>query len=728
MDLILDIDQSVGPGIYEAKITLNYFKRINNALIKFTQTINVNIPVESISNYLSEVKLVSWYWGINRPITVFENERNVPLTLILMNEGRYPVDGVTVEIKSLSPNVKLITDSSYCIARLESGANCRATLYVDLANVGPGTISFKVIVKYIFSEFGTHINAEKSFQISLKVMSFAAGKGLKLIDYGWRNDWPVYPNTKNAIFTVTLANKWPYSISGLEFKLKLPNKFKSKFDDYAISYISGPIDSLATVSAEFIIDVGNVTPSNYKAKLIAEYIVECGGAQIKVKQEFNLNINVNDLEEAIQLISSSWYGISPEPGTYGAYLMVLIRNNYVKEIRGPVLEIYLPKGFTCSINNDTIAYIPPYTQTLITTGLSQAASQQSLIDQLTALMFRYVMGGSREIRATISEGDIITYIIPLNIHVNRTGIYFANAILNFIDHWDNVRRINFTLPINVYGSTRMIEVYLPKSIRIINGSAILQLYLSNTGYSSIYDTYIILVPQAPILIPIQNVKYINRIDPNKNVSLTFNLIYNPTSIMTGMGGAMLHYTSLPLLIAIRFKDVLGYQHIFNVSAAILIEPFIDLRLGSDVKAELRGYNLIVSGTIINYGLSIARSTEVKVKFENISSSSFIGDIDPASQSAFRIEYPVKKELDRVIIELWYQDDYGRIHKRTYQLPVFKVKLKTPAEEAPKQPIIIFNYQWIIAIVSAFLAISLILIYRYLKKHERILSEEVISEI
>ncbi|GEM_PF-578276 len=728
LDLVMDVDGGLSPGIYEAEITISYFKRINNALTRFAQKLIINIPVESVSNYLPELRLVSWYWGVNRPITVFENERNVPLTFVIMNEGRYPVEGVSIEVASLSPSVKLITSSSFCAARLEPGASCRATLYVDLVGAGTGSIFFKVYLKYIFAEFGAHINVERSFQVSLEVASFAAGKGLKVVDYGWRNNWPVYPNTRDAVFTVTLANKWPYSISGLELKLLLPSGFESKFGDYAVTYISGPVDSLASITAEFTVSVGNVTPSIHKAKLIADYVVECGGAQLKVKQEFSINIRVDDLSEAVQLLTSSWYGASPEPGTYGAYLVVLIRNNYVKQIRGPVLEVYLPEGFTCSINNGSIAYIPPFTHVMASTGLGQLPPQQALISQLSSLMLSYMMGGSKSIEEVVSEGDIISFIVPLNIHVDRVGVYYADAVLNFIDHWDNVRRIRFTLPISIYGSTRMLEVYLPNSIKIVNGSALLAMHISNTGFSSIYDVYVAIIPQSPILIPIQNVKYISRIDPYRNVSLTFNLIYNPTSIMTGVGEALIQYTTLPLMVAVRFKDVLGYQHFFNISAAVLIEPFIDLRLGSDVKAELKEGSLAVSGTIINYGLSTARSAEVKVEAGNSTSTAFIGDVDSASQLAFRVDVPVSGDVNVVAVELRYCDDYGRFHRKVFNIPVVKVKPEIKVEETPRQPPFM-SYQLVIAMVLAFLALSLILIYRYLKRHERaFVGEEVLREV
>ncbi len=714
LDLHLDVED-VSSEVYQASIELNYFKRLNNAIVKFTQVITLNLPVEPIETYLPKISLVTWYWGRDTPTIVFEHDKYVPLTIVLINIGRYTAEGVEVKIEKLNSTVRFITNSSYCTARLDPGTTCRATIHLDLGKVSAGNVYFRVYVIYLFREYGVHVLKHQTFIISLPVERFAGGKGLEVVSSDWQNDWPVYPNTQNATFTITLANKWPYRISGLELKLFLPFGFISRDGSYTTTYISGPIDSLDVVTASFTISVGNVTPGRYKAKLIAEYIVECGGAQLKRIDEFEVTMIIQSLEGAIQLISSSWYGGSPEPGTYGAFLLITLRNNYITRIQGPILEIYLPKGFTCAINNETYALISPYTRTL-TYMYPSGSSPQQIMPQIPVIL-RYIAGGGGEAEYTVSQGEILSFIVPLNILTERVGEYYAKAYLNFIDHWGNVRRIALRIPIRLFGSTKLVEVYLPKSIRIINGTTSLSVTLTNKGYAPVYDAYVLMIPQAPIAIPVQNVKYVSRIDSNTNVTLSFNLIYNPTSIIS-RGGITLQYTSLPIILTIRYKDILGYQHMFNVSAAVLIEPFIDLRLGGDVKAELRGFSLIVSGTIVNYGLSIARSVEVRVIAENINSSTFIGDIDPASQSAFRVEMSLSKKVDRVKIEIICQDDYGREHKKEATLPVKTITIVTvTSEQKPPLPIT-SSHIIVIVMVAVFLTVVAYLLHRFLKRHTR----------
>ena len=718
LELHMDVG-NVSAGVYQAEIVLECFRKLGNSIVKLTQVIHLNLVVEPVETWLPLITMVTWYWGRGEPITVFEHERNVPLTLILMNIGRYTAEGVRVLVESLNSTVRFITNSSYCTLRLNPGESCRATLYLDLANVSVGNVYFKVYVIYLFREYGTHIMRQQVFLISLPVERFAGGKGLEIVSSNWENEWPVYPNTENATFTITLANRWPYRISGLKLELHLPSGFTSRSGRVALAYISGPVESLATVTADFKVTVGNVTPGRYIAKLIADYVVICGGAQIKVRDEFNVTLIVHSIKGAIQLVCSTWYGESPEPGTYGALLLVLLRNNYVAEIKGPILELYLPYGFTCSINNSTYATVPPYTQMY----MQLPVSTDNMISQETLIQLpRYIIGDRGELsNYRISEGQMIVFIIPLNVLVERTGTYYAKAYLNFLDHWGNVRRLEFTIPIIVFGSTKLVEVYPPVSVKVVNGTIVLPVTLVNKGWAPVYDIYILIAPQAPIAIPVQNVKYINVMKPNSNITILFYLTYNPTSILGGMGSFKLRYTSLPLLLTIRYKDVLGYPHIFNTSVAVLIEPFIDIRLGRDVKAELRGSTLVVSGTIVNYGLSTARSVEVKVIVETISSATFIGDIDPASQSAFRVEVPVDKSISRVVIQIVYQDDYGRVHEKQATLPVKIVYFTTPTRMEVTTPLE-HSYIIVTVMVAVFLALVAILLHRFLKKHSKLQEE------
>jgi len=718
LNVHMDLD-NVTPGIYPAKISLKYFKKVGNAIVKFTQTIHLNLVVESLEIYMPKLVIVTSYWGRDGPVTVFEHERNVPLTLIIMNIGRYAVEGVKVELKSLNSTVRFITSSSYCTARLEPGATCRATVYLDLANVSAGNLYLKAYIMYLFREFGAHKTSQQIFLISLPVERFAGGKGLEIVDSGWQNDWPVYPNTENATFTITLANKWPYRVSGLKLKLYLPSGFTSTSGNYSTCYISGPIDSLATVTSSFTVSVGNVTPGRYEAKLTVEYVVECGGSQLLKRQEFSINIIIHSLKESIQFISSTWYRESPEAEAYGSLLLISIRNNYVPQMNGPILEIYLPPGFTCAINNESYAKILPYTQALIATQAGNTPSYQTLLSQLPQIL---ITSSLKANQYAVSEGQIVSFLVPLNVLTKNAKTYYATAYLNFIDHWGNIRRIKLEVPIRVFGSTKIVDVYLPKSIKIINGSAILPVTIINKGSSSIYETYVYIVPQAPLAIPVENLKYIGKVNPNSNATVTFNLLYNPTSITSS--GLTVQYTSLPLILTVRYKDVLGYPHLFNISLAVLIEPFIDLRLAKDVKAELRGYSLIVSGTIINYGLATARSVEVKVIVEDGTSSSFIGDIDPASQSAFRIEMKLYRRVEKVKLEVTCQDDYGIVHKSTAIVPVEVIPLTTTTPEQ-KPPIPLgLGYIIVLIIVAAFLIVVAILLHRYLKKHSKVYEEEV----
>lgn len=725
LNLHVDVDKNMKPGIYPIVLNITYIVRANGATNIYSQSIGFNVVVDDVRQYLPKPMPIEWYWGTRTPTTVFEYNRDAPLTIIIYNPSRYTASGVVVRIKPLNNSVSVLKDTSYC-GTLAPGTTCSNVFYLDLANTSAGIISLNVLVEYLFRDYGVHIADNTSYEIVLRVERYAGGKGLEVVSYGWANNWPVYPQTENATYTITIANRWPYPISGILVELEAPKGF-SPVTGRGEAYIPGPIQSLNTFTATFTLNIGDVEPGTYPAKVKVDYVVETGGARIRVREEYNISIIVNSLKDSITLLEPSWLTGSPEPGTHGAVLIVRLRNNYVPSINGPVLEVKTPPGIYCSLNNESYVILPPVssisTSALLTYangvgrfgGIGKRSIEQ-ILSSMIASSLPETAGATR-----FDEGDIIEFNIPLNLLVNRTGVYYANATLNFIDQWGNVRRINFTIPIRITGSAKVINIWSPRILRIINGTGELSLTIVNDGSSPVYNVYIYLIPKSSIALPVDNVKYMDTLYPGKPVNITFTLRYNPTSIAYGTGGAMLQYSSLPLIITILYRDVSGKQYVFNTSTTILIEPFIDIRFSSDVKAELRGGVLIVSGTLVNYGLSPARSVEVRVIAGNNIASSFIGDVDPASQSAFRVELNTPIPVDTVRVEAVYRDEYNILHIVSKTLPVTIIQVNETTTTVSKEFLPI-PHLVVVAAVIAFLGTTALLLYRYLKKHGRRLEE------
>ncbi len=719
LNIHVDLD-NVAPGLYNIEVELTYILRSNTATSIYKQKIEFNIPVKSLAEYLPRIEPVEWYWGTQTPITVFEYDRNAPLTIILYNPSRYNANGVLAILIPLNKSVRTLTNASYC-GTIASGSTCTSVFHLDLGNTSKGLVYFNLEVKYLFKVYGAHFDYTLEYPIALRVEEYSGGHGLKLVSYGWANNWPVYPHTENATFQVTLSNRWPYQVSGVSLRLLLPKGFQEVYGRNT-TYIAGPIQSLATLTASFTISIGDVKPGTYTAKLIADYILETGGPRRKIHEEYNVTILVNNLRDAITLLDPSWVSGSPEPGSYGVLLAVKIRDNSIPTMNGPVLEVQLPEGIYCSINNETtITLAPGATENIPASMLQQGAAQPSLQEVISALTGIQQAGGQSVVQS-FGEGNILTFTLPLNILVEDTGIYYANATLNFIDHWGNVRRINFTLPIRIFGSSKIVEVETPSSIRVVNGTSNLTIKLVNNGESPIYNVYVYFIPKSPLALPAQGVKYIEKLPPNRPVNITFELRYNPTGVSYGTTGTMIQYSSLPIMLTILYRDVTGHQYMINTSTTVLLEPFIDLEFASDVKAEQRGLSLVVSGTLVNYGLSSARSVEVRVIAGNRIASSFIGDIDPASESAFRVELQLQHQVDNVELEALYRDEYNILHIVSKNLTVTTIEINATTTTPTGTGIVTPTHIAVVVIVAIFLAIVAFVIYRYFKKHSREIEE------
>lgn len=719
----VDVMSKASPGSRDTPIYLTYSARSGQTLSVFREKLSIPITIASYSYYRPSIELVSAYWGVQTPIRVMPSQRNAPFTLTVTNRGYYAIEGVYVYSRPLNSSVIMVKESSECSPLLNSGAMCSVTLYADLVNVGSGGyVGFVVSVSYMFTQFGTNINDVQLFEVMLPVDEPASGKGLYIVDAGWGNNWPVYPNTENATLSISIVNRWPYRISGLDLELILPPGFSSKHGYIAKTYISGPISNLQQFSASFQVSVGDVKPGKYYATLIAKYIVESGAPEMLTVEKHNITITVNDLSKSVDIVSIQWIGRAPQPPEYGAVLMISIRNNYNPSMKGVLLDVVLPRGFTASETNTSRTTAPASNINI----LQQVRGLQVPLDQLQSLAYTLLQQTMLSPQSySFGYGDIIYFYLKLNIVTNEVGIYVANATLNFIDHWNNVRRIPLNININVLGSAKLIHVITPTSIKVTKGVATLDIGVINTGSAPLYNVYVYLIPYSSILIPQQAVRYLDVMLPAKTVNLSYILIYNPISVTAGGGvQTYLRYMSAPFSLSVVYRDVYGNTWFFNTSLAIIIEPFIDITL-LDSKARFANGLLTVSGTIANYGIASARSVVARIIYDNKYQETLIGDLDPASQSAFRIEMKTEKTVsDSVSLQILYRDDYGRILTENYVIPLQIQVVETPTATQTQQILPLYNHYLVISIIVVFLVIIGYILYRYIKAHAKALETTI----
>lgn len=595
------------------------------------------------------------------------------------------------------------------------GSGEMATLsFTGISVQNPGVCkSAKLTITGISVDAGTGVFFEfkRTYVLDVDVANLTTRQGLRVIDAYWYSRWSVYPFTENATLTVLIANLWPYQVVAVDFELILPQGFYSKTGNRSREYVGGPIGPYQEFIVNFEISTGNVEAGTYIAILRARYTV-LATPMIEVEEEFHVSIHVSSLEEAISIVGVQWIGKAPEPPEYGAVLQVVVRNNHVSSMRGLVLELDLPAEITWSDTNGSKAKVAATNVDL----LRRLQPEQLLQLPLTAELFGALVQQAGATSQGISIGDLAYFYLRLNVLVEKPGIYRSTGYLNFIDHWNNVRRIPIEVQIAVLGSTKVVRVHTPSTVEVKKGVVMLTVGLENTGGSPIFDAYVYIYPHVPILVPVEAVKYTGVLPPGYIINTTLLLVYNPVGAMVGGVQTYLRYTAVPFTVAIVYKDVHGFTRVFNTTFAVLLEPFIDLVLSS-TQAYITRRELVVSGILSNTGLAAARSVVLRAVFGNVSKDLLIGDLDPATQTAFRLEIEDIDSRGRVVeLYVYYRDEYGRTEVLISEIPVTVVEVKEELVAPSRQPT--FDHTYVIIAVAVFLTGVALLIYRYLKVHSK----------
>lgn len=702
VDLTVDVDQNINLTKHSGRLDITYFKIVGGACFPMNQTVYFPVNVESPHSYVSELMLVEAYWGYPDPTPAYSTSRYVPLTLRFVNIGRYPVWGVVVHASS--QYLKPIKDSEACATTVASGGSCTAVLYFDINTTAP-TVSVKVSVNYLFTEFGAHISLARNFTISLLVESYPASEStLSLVSAGWQNNWNIFPNTSNATYQVTLANRAPYSLAGINLKLKLPNGMTSKGQREATAYVEGPIRSLATFTASFTISVGNLQPGSYNAGLTVDCILLSGGPGVRQIEGFDVQITVNDDSAALELVEARWYEGTVGPYTYGAHLIIMVRNVYVDGLRGAVLELELPNGFRNALDNSTKVKTPP---------LSVQLPQQLQAVNLAEILNAFLSAQYASPAQVYGRGDILTFMASLNIFGVEIGEHAINGTLSYIDPWGGNRKTPLSIIVAVLGRAGYIEVAVDRSISVRSRYVNTSLTLVNYGSTPMYDAYIVVSPyQAnPILIASPAVNYVQKIGPGEKWVIPLTLAYNPLGFYAQAGGASyITYGPVPLMVSIFYRDASGYYRTFNNSVTVVVEPFIELII-RNVKATGTNVSSTVAGTIVNYGSSTAYRVEVELKIGETAASETVGDIGPGEEVAFRVD--INRYNETAVLTVRYYNIFNEKESKEMNVVVTKREEAAPPtakeEEWPVE-------RWVIvAGVIIFLAVAALLIYRMMKR-------------
>lgn len=704
IDIIVDVNSDIDYGIYIIPLNLRYVRIVSGASYIAEQKLNIQVFVESPHTYIPEIALVSAYWGSPNPSPVYEGSKYAPLTLRFINNGRYDIIGGVVKVSS--QYLGGVKSSETLAARLTPGSSSSVTLYFNV-EAGLKETPVNIYVNYIFSEFGAYIEVSRRFEVYLEVEENPAStSNMEVVSYGWQNNYNVFPNTINAIYEVTVANRAPFPASGIKLMLKLPKNMTFNGCDEADAYVDGPIRSLATFTASFTISVGGVQPGEYNATLTIDFLLSSGGPGVRCIEKFNLSICVKDDKHAVEFISSEWYERTVGPETYGAHLIATFRNNYVDSMKGAVLELILPSGIINVADNSSLVKATPIS--------SQALQliQPTQISDLNRILSQY-LGASQAISSqTFSRGDLLTFIMNLHILNVSVGTYTAFGSLSYIDQWGTRRSAPINVSITVLGRVEYLGVYMNSTIFVRKRFTNTSLTIVNFGSSPIYDVYIAVFPyqEIPILIASPTISHIKIISAGESKRVPITLAYNPTGFSSQMGGtAIVSYGTTPFMVSIIYRDVSGAVRSFNNTLTVIVEPFIELVI-KDIKAYGTNTTASVSGTIINYGSSTAYRVEANLEINNITRSTFIGDVEAGSEVAFRIDIPTYANVGTLRIR--YYNVFNELQSEEMEISI-KKQVEVPAT-LPEQEGIILEKWIVIGAIISFLAISAFIIYRFLR--------------
>ncbi len=704
------------PGSYSIGLRISSIINSGGVLINVEQNKAITFIIDDPSKYSAVLGQLEAYWGTTTPTPVYPGETRAPLTIRLINLAQYTASDTIITLHPLDQSIRVLDNSKPC-GDIGPGETCTITFYLDLRNTQPGKKAFKLTIDYYTRIYGSMyaFHTDLWFETDLPTPgSYLNGEPIVVTGSGWLNNWPVYPYSNKTVYTVTIANLYPYPVSSVHAKLILPTGFNESYPGSLEDYVPGLIQSLQEFTVSFTIDVGGVEPGTYTGYIEISLYLEAGPDGYRVEKTVPVTLVVDDPAKAIIVYQYGWLGGEPGLDAYGATYYVLIRNDEYPSMRGVLLELEAPEGIRFSQNNASRA---TYSPSAIIPSTSLSPTQGITPQQLLSLLQQEQV----PVNPQLGIGDIASYMVKLNLHLREPGTYILRGTLDFIDHWGSREKINITIPVVVYGRPDLLSVEAPDMVVIVNGSAEYWVRVTNNYASRLMNVYIVLAPATPVLVPSDNLRYYPVIEPYSSINTTYTLYYNPIQVATGFAtGFTTEFTGTStgiFTIGIVYKDASGAISIYNTTLVVRIKPFIEIALSKETTLVYGDGRLRINGILINYGVSQAHSVEVLAIYNGGTASAFIGDMDPASQAAFRLEInaPYKPgEKTRIIVT--YRDDYNTLYMKTYELAVAK---KTEKTQPPPEISEVGDYRLIIiGIIVVFLLGVFYLIYRLYKQYSR----------
>ncbi len=707
LQLVVDVGSEANPGFYNASLIVTYDARVGTSLLYRTTVIDFQFLISDPYNYVADLVLSKVWWGATTPAVSYGLEKLYPLHVELTNLGRYGASYVYLKVSG-PDGVIVIDGEGVCSAYLSPGSSCRLVPYLSLSELDEDTLILSVKATYYITIYGSYIPVTAHYVVGVPVSTYPPSSlgGLSVISFGWVNNNPVYPNTQNATYVIYLINHYPYSVSSVYAELVLPDGLTAS-KGLNKAYVSGPIPPNQVLQLSFTLNAGDMSPGWHNSSLKLFYLVNSGGEGLGVVEEVVLPILINDVSLGIELVSASWAGKPAEPETYGNFFVVVVRNSEYPSIRGLVADVTLPEGFVSSVNNESRVRVAA-TSSLPQIPTLQPGNVQDLLRYYTQLL-----GTQTPLQAQFGKGDFMYFVIPINVLSVSPGTYYADMMLSFIDHWDNVRTQGLRLPISVLGSPILIQVWSETPLNFRDSREVnMTLKILNLGTAPAYNVYLAVYPYGSyVIVPKTTPIYISRLEPGVITSINVPVYLNP--LPSAQVPVPITYGNIPFMATVIYTTSNGLRQVLNISFTVSIEPFIKIML-SDVKVSYSGGLVRLSCTLINVGNAQAQRITAKlVGGGRESEEVFIGDLDPSSQTSFAVYLDVGTYIDSVELLLSYRNPYNEVEVLSREFGVVQSVIQTTTP--PQEPTDLLRYSIMVAVI-VFLGIVAFILYRYLKTH------------
>ncbi|OWJ54145.1 hypothetical protein Pdsh_09865 [Pyrodictium delaneyi] len=598
---------------------------------------------------------------------ILPSSSNVEVYVHVVNTAPEPVTILSAEPLE-APNIKAWLSGGDCItARVEPGSSCTLVLMLNVSSTAsPGSYSIPLRLWYSYrGNAGSVVTGRQVLSIPLEVEPIEAYDPSPIVARAYWAPTPgvapvkVYPGTGAAPLQLELYNTGRYTVIGVVVRLEPLDKGLHVVEQPAVCNSLAP-GSTCSLTAYVDVDP-EAEPGLYRVRAVISYIFTAFNAHLNITHEETITLQVTDPAEAIGIVDLSWAS-APRPGTRSAMLVIMLYPDpsQVARIHSVVLE--LPQGLSNpQTSGSTVIAVPQaslqMTPSATRGGQTDIASIASIIQGLES-----------------TTSGVEVYLAQVAVNVTEPGPKPIALTVYWVDRLGYLHRVEKRLQLYVPGAPSILSVHFEPYAKLRGGVAELDITIINTGDAPVYNVYTVLVPTSAAGYPHTSVRHIPVLEPGKPVKLNYTLVYNPA----GFGGVE-SYTFTGVLTAV-YEDMVGRMTSFNTSIAVIMKPTILLRITS-MNAEWRNGTVLVKGVIANEGIESAEAIRVDAVADGIWSSSFLGSLDPSSETPFRIELNTVSKPDNVTVVISYSDRYGITYSFNATAPVVEARPEKSLSEA-----------------------------------------------